>query len=109
MGQLRDLNPVGCLLLSGPRLVPTDTAPALDASGMRIAFRRTRSVGVLDATTGRISTVVATPWRPSNVALDGPELAWAERLRLAPGDVFDQGKKTFTTRVKTIGLPATSH
>jgi len=95
--------------LLGSTRVPTDTAPALDTSGMRIAFRRTRSVGVLDATTGRISTVVATPWRPSNVALDGPELAWAERLRLAPGDVFDQGKKNFTTRVKTIGLPATSH
>jgi hypothetical protein len=92
----------GQLLGSTP--VPTNTAADLESSGTRIAFRRTRSVAVLDATTGRISTVVATPWRPTSVALDGPKLTWAERLRIAPGDVFDQSKKDFTTRVKTITL-----
>lgn len=93
----------GQLLGSTP--VPTNTAADLESSGTRIAFRRTRSVAVLDATTGRISTVVATPWRPTSVALDGPKLTWAERLRIAPGDVFDQSKKDFTTRVKTITPP----
>jgi len=91
--------------LLGSTSVAADTAADLDASGTRVAFRRTRSVGVLDAATGRISKVVATPGRPTSVALDGSTLAWTEQRRTAPGKV---SKKTFVTRIETIAL-ASSH
>lgn len=89
--------------LLGSTRVAADTASQLDAAGELIAFRRSRSVGVLDARSGRISKMVVTSWAPTGVALDGRTLAWAERRRVAPGAV---SKKTFNTQIRTLTLPS---
>jgi hypothetical protein len=89
----------------GSTAVAADSASALDSGGGGIAFRRARSVGVLDAATGRVSIAVtaAGTWRPSGVAIAGQILAWAESRRVAHGEV---SKKTYTTRIRTTALPA---
>jgi len=87
--------------LLGTTPAPADTAAELDAAGMQLAFRRTRSVDVVDLTSGRISKLVPTSWRPAGVALDGLTLAWVEQRRIAPGNV---SKKTYTTRIRTLAL-----
>jgi hypothetical protein len=92
--------PSGRLL--GSTAVAADTASALASGGGRIAFRRTRSIGVLDATSGRVSMLMAATGRPTGVAIDGQMLAWAESRRIAPGEA---SKKTFTTRIRTSALP----
>jgi hypothetical protein len=89
--------------LLGYAAIPADTAAELDGAGARVAFRRTRSIGVADTTSGRVSTVVTTSWRPTGVALDGGTLAWAESRRVAPGEV---SRKTYTARVRTLVLPS---
>jgi hypothetical protein len=94
--------PSGRLL--GSTSVAADTSSVLASGGGRIAFRRTRSIGVLDATSGRISMVMAATGRPAGVAIDGQTLAWAESSRIAPGEA---SKKTFITRIRTTALPPT--
>lgn len=94
--------PSGRLL--GSTAVAADTASALASGGGRIAFRRTRSIGVLDATSGRMSMVMAATGRPVGVAIGAQTLAWAESSRIAPGEA---PKKTFMTRIRTTALPPT--
>ncbi len=84
-------------------LVPSDTSSELASSGRLLAFRTAHTVKLLDIISGRVSTVaVATPWRPSRVAIAGHTLVWAESRRTAPGEVSG---KTFTTRLELLAVP----
>ena len=60
-----------------------------------------RSIGLLDAATGKMSTVVTTQWRPTAVRIDGGTVAWVEQRRIALGEV---SKKTFRARIRTVAL-----
>lgn len=88
--------------LLGSTAVPGETGTDLDIEADRIVFRTSRSIKLLDAATGRVTTVATTtPWRPSGVAIDGRTVAWTESMRIAPGDV---SRKTFRTRIRTVTL-----
>jgi hypothetical protein len=90
-------------MLLGSTTVPGDIVAELRISGERIVFRRTHSIGLLDAATGRVATLTATSWRPTGVAIDGRTVAWAETRRIAPGE---PSKKTFAARIRALTLPA---
>ena len=88
--------------LLGSTSVPADTAGELEIEGSRIVFRTNHAIKLLNAATGRVSTLATTtPWRPSGVAIDGRTVAWAESKRIAPGEA---SRKTFKTRIRAITL-----
>lgn len=89
--------------LLGSTTVPADTAGELAvAAGPRIVFRTSRSVRLLDAASGRVSTLATTaPWRPTHLASDGRTVVWTESRRIAPGDV---SRRTFLTRIRAVTL-----
>jgi len=85
----------------GTFAVPADTAAQLDVANGKLAYRRTRSVDVVDAATGKLVEKVPTAGSPWTVALDGSTLAWSESRRVAPGP---PSKKTYVTQIRTLPL-----
>jgi hypothetical protein len=86
--------------LIGSTNAPAGTAADLDADGSHVVFRTRNAIDMIDATTGRISTVARTgKWTPSAVAIRARTIVWAESQRVRPGE---PSAKTFRSRIRAI-------
>lgn len=61
--------------------VPASTAPDLSASRQRVVYRIGRTIRLLDAVTGRISTLATAASTPIGLSIEGRRVAWAENVK----------------------------
>lgn len=94
----------GALVRSVP--APSSTSMQLAAAGPQVAFHDRHSVWVVDAVTGRRTTVVTSSWQVTQVAMEGATVFWAERRKRAGAYGEETRRKDFFGRIRAAQLGA---
>jgi hypothetical protein len=61
--------------------VASDTAPLLSAAGHRVVFVAGKSIQLIDARSGRITTIAQASVAPLGLSIEGRRVAWVENVR----------------------------
>jgi hypothetical protein len=86
--------------------VPAGAEAQLAAAGARVAFHDRHSVWLLDAVSGRRTTVATSTWQVTQVAMQDSTVFWAERRRRPGTPGTETSRKDFFGRIRAAQLGA---